>query len=130
VPVYTLRIADWHTYVVGDHDWDFAVWAHNACAKPIRPRPQHGGYVHNNIMVNNALAVSNLPGVTGVRTNQALVDAAGQTISLLRPDVQYIQGGLVHIIEVNISGGAGYHAAREAQLRALLGSLFGGYTPL
>jgi hypothetical protein len=29
--VYNLRVADYHTYFVGDADWGFAVWAHNAC---------------------------------------------------------------------------------------------------
>jgi len=28
--VYNLRVADWHTYFVGDEDWGWAVWAHNA----------------------------------------------------------------------------------------------------
>ncbi len=29
VPVYNLRVADHHTYFVGDDDWGFAVWTHN-----------------------------------------------------------------------------------------------------
>ncbi|VTR99017.1 yd repeat-containing protein : YD repeat protein OS=Isosphaera pallida (strain ATCC 43644 / DSM 9630 / IS1B) GN=Isop_2419 PE=4 SV=1: PT-HINT [Tuwongella immobilis] len=29
-PVYNLRVADWHTYFVGDDEWGFSVWAHNA----------------------------------------------------------------------------------------------------
>jgi len=81
-------------------------------------------------MVSAAIGVSAIPGVTGVRTNQALVNAAGQTLSRLRPDVQYIQNGLIHIIEVNNSGGAGYHAARQGQLQSVLGALFGSYTGL
>jgi hypothetical protein len=28
--VYNLRVADWHTYFVGDTNWGWAVWAHNA----------------------------------------------------------------------------------------------------
>jgi len=31
VPVYNLRIADYHTYFVGSREWGFSVWAHNAC---------------------------------------------------------------------------------------------------
>jgi hypothetical protein len=27
--VYNLRVAEYHTYFVGDEDWPFAVWAHN-----------------------------------------------------------------------------------------------------
>jgi hypothetical protein len=28
--VYNLRVADYHTYFVGDLDWGFSVWAHNS----------------------------------------------------------------------------------------------------
>ena len=28
--VYNLRVADYHTYFVGDANWSFAVWAHNS----------------------------------------------------------------------------------------------------
>ncbi|MEJ5276035.1 MAG: Hint domain-containing protein [Thermogemmata sp.] len=28
--LYNLRVADYHTYFVGDAHWDFSVWAHNA----------------------------------------------------------------------------------------------------
>jgi len=30
VPVYNLRIADYHTYFVGSREWGFSVLAHNA----------------------------------------------------------------------------------------------------
>ena len=30
--VYNFRVADWHTYFVGNEHWDFEVWVHNACA--------------------------------------------------------------------------------------------------
>src|SRR5262249_31156891 len=29
--VYNLRVADHHTYFVGEEHWGFAVWAHNVC---------------------------------------------------------------------------------------------------
>ena len=29
--VYNLRVADHHTYFVGDQDWGWAAWAHNLC---------------------------------------------------------------------------------------------------
>jgi hypothetical protein len=33
-PVYNVRVADAHTYFVGDANWPFAVWAHNlSCAE-------------------------------------------------------------------------------------------------
>ena len=27
--VYNLRVADFHTYFVGSHEWGFAAWVHN-----------------------------------------------------------------------------------------------------
>src|SRR5262249_23944282 len=30
VPVYNVRVADFHTYFVGCEEWGFSVWAHNA----------------------------------------------------------------------------------------------------
>src|SRR5207245_146476 len=29
VPVHNLRVADFHTYFVGNREWSFSVWAHN-----------------------------------------------------------------------------------------------------
>jgi len=29
-PVYNLRVADWHTYFVGDEAWGWSAWAHNS----------------------------------------------------------------------------------------------------
>jgi hypothetical protein len=29
--VYNVRVAEWHTYFVGCDEWEFSVWAHNAC---------------------------------------------------------------------------------------------------
>ncbi|MFM8933353.1 MAG: polymorphic toxin-type HINT domain-containing protein, partial [Gemmataceae bacterium] len=29
--VYNFRVADWHTYFVGNENWNFEVWVHNAC---------------------------------------------------------------------------------------------------
>jgi hypothetical protein len=37
VPVYNLRVADYHTYFVGTQTWGFSVWAHNSdpCLTPL-----------------------------------------------------------------------------------------------
>jgi hypothetical protein len=32
--VYNFCVVDWHTYFVGDSDWTFNVWAHNAAVTP------------------------------------------------------------------------------------------------
>jgi hypothetical protein len=35
--VYNLRVAEYHTYFVGDETWGFAAWAHNTYAWQIDP---------------------------------------------------------------------------------------------
>ncbi|MEJ5277467.1 MAG: polymorphic toxin-type HINT domain-containing protein [Thermogemmata sp.] len=36
--LYNLRVADYHTYFVGDAHWDFSVWAHNnSCGGLVEP---------------------------------------------------------------------------------------------
>jgi len=38
--VYNCRVAEYHTYFVGDEQWGFSVWAHNSCGPggaPVRP---------------------------------------------------------------------------------------------
>ena len=32
--VYNFRVADYHTYFVGNDDWGFSVWTHNCCCDP------------------------------------------------------------------------------------------------
>jgi hypothetical protein len=50
VPVYNLRIADWHTYFVGSEAWGLAVWAHNVdCSTPYHdpePPEYNNGAIH------------------------------------------------------------------------------------
>ena len=77
------------------------------------------------------------PGVTVVqiRTNQAIMNPAnpnGPAISQLRPDVQILgSNNLLYFTEINMSGGPGYHAYRQAQLQAALPpGLWGYYTPV
>ena len=44
--VYNCRVAEYHTYFVGSADWQWSVWAHNACngpqADPKRPAYNNG----------------------------------------------------------------------------------------
>ena len=40
--VYNLRVADYHTYFVGDASWGFALWAHNAYRVARDPRVRAG----------------------------------------------------------------------------------------
>ena len=45
--VYNFRVADWHTYFVGDKGWDFEIWVHNACS------PGLGGQNQNPIQTGS-----------------------------------------------------------------------------
>ena len=36
---YNLRVVDHHTYFVGDDDWGWAAWAHNACLEYVQVQP-------------------------------------------------------------------------------------------
>jgi hypothetical protein len=63
--VYNLRVADYHTYFVGDAGWDFAVWAHNAVCVAVdrtqlsyNPRTQ-GGYMVYGLAQNTTGAPGN-----------------------------------------------------------------------
>lgn len=125
VPVYNLTVEGTHTYHVGTS----GVLVHNTYPLPILRAATHGGTSHNSAMVSNALSNLRRFGVTNVRTNQALSNGS-RTLSKLRPDVQYIENGLIHIVEINRSGGPNYHLLREADMRAILGPLFGSYTGL
>jgi hypothetical protein len=37
--VYNLRVAEHHTYFVGDQSWGWAAWAHNACLDYVQVQP-------------------------------------------------------------------------------------------
>jgi len=37
--VYNCRVAEYHTYFVGDEGWGWSVWAHNACVSRIHDDP-------------------------------------------------------------------------------------------
>jgi hypothetical protein len=123
-PVYNIEAHGEHVYQVGE----LGVVVRNACPLPVQGRPAHGGVAHNSTLVSTALSWMR-GGMTNVRTNQALSDGIN-TLSNLRPDVQGISNGLIHIAEVNFSGGPGYHAARELLFRQILGPRFGSYLPL
>jgi len=122
--VYNIEVHGEHVFrVTAD-----GVLVHNACALPILGRPPHGKSQHNSAMVATALTWIR-GGMSNVRTNQALSDGV-RTISNLRPDVQGMSNGLIYIAEVNVTGGPGYHAARELVFRQILGQMFGSYSPL
>ena len=85
--------------------------------------------MHHANMVAEALMKKATPGITNVRTNQALSDGT-RTLSNLRPDVQWMEDGLIHVIEINRSGGTEYRNLRETEIKTALGTLFGTYSQI
>jgi hypothetical protein len=124
--VYNIEVHGEHVYQVGE----LGLVVHNACpdALDIHRAANHGKDLHDGAMRAFALLKQQM-GITTVRTNQVLVDGEN-VLSRLRPDVQWIEEGLIHIGEVNVSGGRGYHDARELVFQQILGPLFCGYTPI
>jgi hypothetical protein len=122
--------AQGHTYFVGDCDWGFAVWSHNAECLPIDGRAQHGDDWHNKAGVARAKELL-ANGEDGVRWNQNLVDPQGNSLGGLggkRPDVQYLKDGKVFIEEFQSNGQSDrYMEEMEEIYRDLLGMFFGGY---
>jgi hypothetical protein len=59
--------------------------------------------------------------------NQALVNSKGIKVSAMRPDIQYIQGGKVHIEEVIVTNPG--EPNRGLQMESALGADFGSYFP-
>jgi len=114
--VYNLEIEGGHTYYAE------GVWVHN-CPAILSHARKHGGSLHDGVINYFIQMVQKVPGVSGIRKNQALV-ANGKKISNLRPDIQYIKDGKVHIIEV-------IHTSKRVHgkdtFMQILGSKFGSY---
>jgi hypothetical protein len=132
--VWNFRVKDHHTYFVGGDDWGWECLAHNAKCLPIGHSPirkEHGGGEHNSVVVYLGLQALQYAKAGMVRTNQALVDAYGNTLSLLRPDVQHVDGfGNIHITEIwsfRTQYTEHLNRIREAYYKQLLGSSFGSY---
>lgn len=114
--VYNMRVAEHHTYFVGDEAWGFAIWAHNSCAPgvvmrrdmavdntfrnrngtiiPVYGSPQNTTGSPNNphaaaIMAEVARMVRNAPAGSYVVLNRSWRTALGRefTSTSLRPDI-------------------------------------------
>jgi hypothetical protein len=118
--VYNIEVHGEHVYEVGV----LGLLVHNVCPAPlpINRLAQHGSRVHDQAMKITANAIKNLT----VRTNQVIVDGT-TVLSRLRPDIQWIENGLINIIEINKSGGSGYYASRLAELTKALGAKLGTF---
>jgi hypothetical protein len=115
--VYNLEIDGTFTYFA------CGVWVHNNSCR-LQPIRYHGGSEHTALGLHDVMRLQLQHG-DKVMWNQALRDPAGNIVSYLRPDIQYIENGKVHIIEI-------IHTAppsrnRRSVFENLLGSRFGSY---
>ena len=76
--VYNFRVADWHTYFVGEKGWDFEVWVHNACAPGANAANQTTGPNHH--IATNKNWISNLTEGPWSPRFKKIFDEAGMTL--------------------------------------------------
>jgi hypothetical protein len=127
--VYNVEVEHDHTYFVGATEWGWSAWAHNAACRSIQNRPPHGDSWHNPTGTGLANQLELQFGRGNVRWNQNLVNPQGVSIPGRRPDIQYITGGKVHIIEFQSLGQSpAYMNGLGNSYRTLLGADFGSYT--
>jgi Pretoxin HINT domain len=94
VPVYNVRVADFHTYFVGDDDWGFDLWAHNA--KCIR--------IAGKTEADNFKKTGGFSGRPGHPNNPLRVSVPAEKSKLIKNLRQTRKGkqNYTHLIEVEI----------------------------
>ena len=93
--VFNLEVDAEHVYLVAGN----GLLVHNACPPlPLHGRP-HGGPAHNSV-IDQVLGEVVAEGAEDVRKNQALVDIFGDKLTDLRPDGQWTQDGVRHIMQI------------------------------
>jgi len=60
--VYNFRVADHHTYFVGNDDWGFSVWCHNTCVAPV-DRPNMASTTSNGFTVRGSAQATVINGI-------------------------------------------------------------------
>jgi hypothetical protein len=80
--VYNLSVADWHTYFVGDENWGFDVWAHNAKCTKIET-DSSSGKPQTTVYVKQKFSTEKGPGGLNGRQLRRFVAAWNQQIGKL-----------------------------------------------
>jgi hypothetical protein len=95
--VYNLRVADWHTYFVGDDTWGFSLWAHNQCIEEARR----------------------------VGTKDVLADVAGKFRAEMKRNGQskVSQGKNVAVVEIDRGNGTEYLVTVSGRKRAYVATV-------
>lgn len=101
--VYNLRVADWHTYFVGDDDWPFALWVHNAGASY--------GTKFARMRLRQQVAYMRDKGIPGADVLLGRMQSAGRNVRQgayfqARRAVHYYKAGSLKAIEHSVGGGA------------------------
>jgi hypothetical protein len=101
--VYYLRVADWHTYFVGDDHWPFALWVHNAGASY--------GTKFNQLRLRQQIAYLADQGIPGADKLLGRMQSAGRNVRQgayfqARRAVHYYKAGSLKAIEHSVGGGA------------------------
>jgi hypothetical protein len=115
--VYNLAVDGTHTYFADD------VWVHNDSCR-LQLIRSHGGDAHTLYGLHRAIELQMQYGDT-VRWHEALRDNSGKIVSRLLPDIQYVENGKVHIIEIMDTHAPS--AMRHGEMAKALGPSFGSY---
>jgi len=83
--VYNCRVAEYHTYFVGDDEWGFSLWAHNSCG-PGGGATRPTGYTRMQDYIPE-LSNPSLPATTQLNAQQvfALYENLQQIVNNLLP---------------------------------------------
>ena len=95
--VYNGRVAEYHTYFVGDEGWGFSVWAHNSCGPG-------GGEASNGGVLNTAryaqTSFSSTFSMEGTRIYSRL---AGRPINTIDDMVAAIRAGHINPSQIEVN---------------------------
>ena len=117
--VYNCRVAEYHTYFVGSADWQWSVWAHNAC-NGTKPGPETNPNAPHNATIREVAEKLIAKGYKiiagGGRLPEKLIETKGGYKNGRRPDILYLtQSGNRRGINVGRTTAKGDPVPREVK---------------
>jgi hypothetical protein len=113
--VYKFRVADYHTYYVGDADWRFSVWAHNLCrALEMEQRARNVAAARGEAVIETQWAINPVTGF-GRGFDFASVVGTGASARLILNEVKSNRTSMVRA-ESFTAFGLGAGGSRTMQL--------------
>jgi hypothetical protein len=128
LPVFNLRIADHHTYFVGDVGWGFSVWSHNTCFQGADPNLASTGEAYRDRAVQLRNTIPLFQGRGG--TTVAVSSVGGQEVVVLYAnignsgDLLRNQAALDFQARVTTAGGRFYRVADSDHAESSLHTLY------